>query len=334
MARFLSISPNRLAVYHGKSFDERVDSFHKPKIMPANRRKASGEMSQKARNRLRTALNWLVCCSQSRNVRLKDGHFIKNFQIAFITLHLPTKQMHSHQEIKSKCLNLFLQNLRKKFGVTNYVWKAELQKNGNIHFHLSIDKPIHYMIVRYYWNLAIEKLGYVSEYQKIRQSMSYDVYSYWRAQEGVKDTKKIKRSYDYGQATAWANPNTTDTKSVKNMRNWASYMAKYMAKECADKDKTGIISDSLDELVGRVWFCSQSLSKLGCVKLEFEFDHFNLVRKFARCKKVFDKTFDYCRLLYFQIKALPQDLREFLRNELLSHAVNTGYVFPANFPKW
>lgn len=60
----------------------------------------------------------------------------------FITLTLPAAQQRaageSDREIKRKCLNTFTQRLRRR-GIW-YVWKAEPQKNGNIHFHLVIDQ--------------------------------------------------------------------------------------------------------------------------------------------------------------------------------------------------
>lgn len=334
MPQFVSMNPTRMCIYHGQSFEEQLTAFRKPRVMPSNVRKPQNGMSKKAKNRLRTALNWLVACSEKRNVKIKNGGIVKNFQISFITLTLPTKQMHSHQEIKSKCLNLFLTKLRMKFGVHNYVWKAELQKNGNIHFHLSIDKPIHYMIIRKYWNDAIAKLGYITAYARTYISMSFDEYCYWQNQNGIFDKKRLKKSYNYGKATNWGSPNTTDVKTVNKIENWASYMSKYMAKDPANREKTGIIADSLSELTGNVWYLSTSLSRLGSLKVEFSYEMSKIINQFANCKKVKDFTFDWCRLLYFRIKELPSHLRKFLRENLLLHAVKTGYQFPAAYPVW
>lgn len=334
MSTFLSISPNRLAVYNAPDqlFCERKNPIRQ--VMPKGTRNPKAGMSRKAKNRLKTALNWLVSCSARRTVMIDRQHKVVNFQVSFITLTLPTKQMHSHSEIKSRCLNLFLQNLRKKYGVHNYVWKAELQKNGNIHFHLSIDKPIHYMAIRRHWNMAISKLGYIQEYAKTFIGMSFSEYCYWQGQKGIYDIKKLKKSYKSGVNTNWSNPNTTDVKSVKNVNNWASYMAKYMAKPCADKNKSGIIADSLEELTGRVWYCSVSISKLGALKMVWTFELQKIIQKFAKHQSVFKLEFDWCKLLYFNIKTLSSELRSFLREHLLNHALLSGYPFPSRFPVW
>ena len=332
--KMLSINPRRVAVY--TEFDRCGDGVEQllPDNWKLNNERKVNDLSQKSKNRLRDTLSWLVLCSAKRNVKLSDGKFIKNFQISFVTLTLPTKQMHSHKEIKSHCLNLFLQNLRKKFAVKNYIWKAELQKNGNIHFHLSFDKPIHYMVIRRYWNLAIEKLGYVSAYANQMKDLSFEEYCYWQRQNGQTDTAKMKGSYNYGNSTRWSSPNTTDIKSVKNIKNWASYMAKYMTKEPANKDKTGIIADSYDELIGRLWFCSTSLSRLKNVKIKFEINHYSFLAIMKKAKNSFEVVSDWCRLIFFDPKSLPFRVRETVRDWLFMHAVKTGYEFPAHFPKF
>lgn len=303
-------------------------------VMPKNTRKPKDGMSRKAKNRLKTALNWLVSCSARRTVMIDRQHKIVNFQVSFITLTLPSKQMHSHSEIKARCLNLFLQNLRKKYGVQNYVWKAELQKNGNIHFHLSIDKPIHYMAIRRHWNMAIAKLGYIQAYAKLHIGMSFSDYCYWENQKGIYNIELLRKRYNSGVNSNWSNPNTTDVKSVKKIKNWASYMAKYMAKPCADKEKTGIIADSLEELTGRVWYSSVSISKLGSLKMRWTFELQKIIQKFSKCRSVFKLEFDWCKLMFFNIKTLSSELRSFLREHLLTHALESGYPFPSRFPVW
>src|SRR5699024_11871910 len=65
----------------------------------------------------------------------------------------------------------------------------------------------------------------------------------------------------YGNKTNWSNPNCTDVHSVKNVKNLASYMAKYLTKDLCDEEQGGIIAESAKELKGRLWFCSRSLSR-------------------------------------------------------------------------
>ena len=57
---------------------------------------------------------------------------------AFITLTLSSKWLKN--ENYEGYVKKFIQTVRYKVGGFNYVWKSELQKNGNIHYHILTDK--------------------------------------------------------------------------------------------------------------------------------------------------------------------------------------------------
>ena len=84
--------------------------------------------------------------------------------LAFATLTLPVKQFHTDNQLKQDLLNPFIKRLKNDFGVINYVWKAEPQKNGNIHFHLLIDRYIDHRLLLSYWDYSLEFLGYITAY--------------------------------------------------------------------------------------------------------------------------------------------------------------------------
>lgn len=317
--------------------------FHKPEWKPfrdnhavgkpiANNKRSGSGLSAKGQRRIRKAINWLTYLSSKRNVQFKRGKVIRGFSVGFITLTLPAKQMHSHKEIKQKCLNLFLVNLRKNFNVHNYLWKAELQKNGNIHFHLTIDKFIHFGAIRKYWNLALSKLGYISDYKRIFEGMSFAEYKYWRKQNGEIDNDKIKKAYNFGVASNWSNPNTTDVHSVKKVRNLASYLSKYLAKPVNDEQKDGIIKDSEDSFSGRVWYCSQSLSALGTVVVNFNRENLEIFNRLRAAKTSNWLKFEWAECIYFKISKLPAMLQNFLRQQLVSRAIDINYQFPSDLP--
>jgi len=146
-----SIRANSISSFLAPSEEQRFEMSLNQSLGLRSNHRPKSEMSKKARKRIRNAINWLTVLSSKRNAKISQDRYIYNFQISFVTLTLPSKQMHSHQEIKSQCLNRFLTEMRRKFGVQNYVWKLELQKNGNAHFHLTFDKFVHYRAIRYYW---------------------------------------------------------------------------------------------------------------------------------------------------------------------------------------
>jgi len=285
------------------------------------------ELSPRARKRIRNSVNWLAYLSGTKKSKFFKGKSKKPFSLGFWTLTLPSKQMHTHQEIKAKCLNNFFNTMRAKFHMKNYIWVAELQANGNIHFHITTDIYVHYMEIRRVWNKSIELLGYVSEYQETRKNMSFSDYSYWRNQNNSTNRAIIVKSYNHGQNTNWRDPNTVDIKSVKNIKSMGAYLAKYISKNTNLESKPGPYADSLTEFDGRLWYLSQSLSKLGTVKLFMSVKYRDYFELFRKLRDAFLVQRDFIEMIFFNMGTVPKMLKEFLREELVSHAINTGYHF-------
>jgi hypothetical protein len=81
----------------------------------------------------------------------------------FMTLTIPGTQRHTDNEIKEKCLDRFLAALRKKYkGDIHYMWVAELQKRGAIHFHIITDRYMHHTQTEALWAKALTGLNYNS----------------------------------------------------------------------------------------------------------------------------------------------------------------------------
>jgi hypothetical protein len=152
-------------------------------------------------NRLRNALNVLMLQSPVNYTTDKSTGKTYRFFLNFITLTLSQKQMHDDGFIQRKMLQPFLKWLIRN-NATGYVWKAEIQKNGNIHYHITTNKYIHYGRIRTKWNSIQFKNGYLKDY--------FD---------------------KYGNH----NPNSTDVKSVKSATKAFKYIAKYMLKIEEDK---------------------------------------------------------------------------------------------------
>src|SRR5699024_6650067 len=131
----------------------------------------------------------------------------------------------------------------------NYIWKAELQTNANIHFHLIIDQYIHYHAIRHYWNLAIEPLGYIDAYQKKFSAMSLREYAAYR-KLSVQDALP---GFTFGCRTNWRKPGTENVQAISNRSQIGSYLAKYITKEAKDaKEVTNDDAKRIKEF-GRTW---------------------------------------------------------------------------------
>lgn len=78
----------------------------------------------------------------------------------FLTLTLPAEQNHTDNEICKYLVNPLMSYARKYWRVKYYIWKKELQANGNLHFHLIFDRTVPWQSLRKEWNKLLNR-GYV-----------------------------------------------------------------------------------------------------------------------------------------------------------------------------
>lgn len=125
----------------------------------------SGEITEGGKKRMKRCL---LLWAQSLELFNKDyRHTVKanEKKLVFLTLTLSAVQIHPDQEIKSKVLKPFMRWLRESEKCTSYIWKAEVQKNGNIHFHVIIDQFVDKDSIRLKWNECQDNLGYHERYK-------------------------------------------------------------------------------------------------------------------------------------------------------------------------
>src|SRR3972149_1013680 len=184
-----------------------------------------GVLSKKASKAIKLAIDWMVICANpdfvwSRSARL-------NFQVhlKFITLTLPCQQFHTDLIIKSQCLHQFLVEIEKYHGVHNYVWRAEAQRNGNIHFHITTDKFIHHQDVAEIWNRCISKLGYIDKYRENQLQFHKDGFQLHADMVKNWNESPQRVAYEKGMTQNWCSPPTTQIKAVKNTSELSNYLA-------------------------------------------------------------------------------------------------------------
>jgi hypothetical protein len=179
------------------------------------RGKFKGEISEKSRRKLkRTAQNWLLSIQEGKKGNI-SAHLKQKRYITFVTLTLSSKQTHSDNEIKREMLNPFLISAKRQFGVQEFIWRAESQANGNIHFHLFLDVYIPWVKVRKLWNECQERLGYIT---------------------------KFKALYGHGS------PNSTDIERIRSVKGATVYITKYIAKESKHRKLDGRVWGTSDNL--------------------------------------------------------------------------------------
>jgi hypothetical protein len=160
--------------------------------------------------------------------------------------------------IKSYLLNQFLIEIKSKYNCRDYVWKAETQDNGSIHFHISLNRYIFHSDLRNLWNRILQKSDFISRYKQKHLGMSETDYVQEYFKKGSVSKNILIERYWKGRNSEWISPNTTDVHAVHNIRNIAAYLCKYLTK----------VDESRRHVQGYLWRLSASLSALKSFYLE------------------------------------------------------------------
>jgi hypothetical protein len=124
-------------------------------------------------------------------------------------------------------LNKFLTQLRDDYKRLKYIWVAERQGNGNIHFHLIINQ-----------RLPVSEYNALWVLQQYNAGVTYD---------GI-HIDEIKQRYNEGTIGKILNP--FDIKNVKTIYGLSFYLTKYITKNTSDG--FGCLA----------WHCSRNVSRL------------------------------------------------------------------------
>lgn len=297
-------------------------------------KKSSFGLSYQSKRKLQDSIQLLHELSAARTVSTPGGKEIYNFRSSFITLTLPSAQCHPDQALKG-CLNNLLTTLRTTYGVSNYVWKAELQGNQNIHFHLILDQFIPHQAIRYYWNKAINTLGYVDRYRERFAEMSLSQYATYRNQ-GISD---VKAAFAYGQKHNWSTPGTEQVISLHSRGQVQNYLSKYLSKpiekiksktsENLEKTKIGIAELARIKAFGRVWGRSHSLSQI-VIPTRWNWESVCIfIQSVDKNMISFDKrVYDYCTVYYLKYKGALDSVKSWIRSIIVDIGRSYDYPFP------
>ncbi|EPE9900513.1 rolling circle replication-associated protein [Flavobacterium psychrophilum] len=242
-----SISPNSLTLYNLPDRSTYHAKENKGWENLEDNTNHYGELSNHAQKRLKKKLNYLMYLTDNKEVQgkqiiAKQQNYTTQYQkskvyqnpiqykLTFITLTLPSKQIHTDNEIKSKCLNQFLIELKKNHSVSRYIWKAEKQENNNIHFHIIADKFVKWQDIREIWNRIINKLGYVDNYEKNMREFYKDGFKISKHKKDKRTENQQKKAYDNLVYNNFRNPNSTDIHALYKVKNIQAYISKYLAK--------------------------------------------------------------------------------------------------------
>jgi len=217
-----------------------------------------GILSNSAQRQMQKALTLMLYANRTLN-----GKIIEYNNITFVTLTLPSKQVHTDTEIKEFALNQFLIELNTWFRKGDereakanmpkkrefvYIWKAERQENGNIHFHIVMNRTINWTVIQYKWNRILNRgtvkgcenpFNYVDTYNNRMENLykSGFVYDPETKSSYDKQRKAYLKQMRKSPSKRWKRPNSIDIHKLKEIRNIEKYLSKYISKNDGEKNE-------------------------------------------------------------------------------------------------
>ena len=143
----------------------------------------------------------------------------QQFKFTFVTLTISEAERNlTASEAYTNLLKPWLRVMKEKYEVELYLWKAELQKRGQIHYHVTFNHWVHHTDIRNTWNNIQNRYGLLDNFYK---------------------------------AHGHKNPNSTDIHSVYKIKNIQAYLTKYLSKTEDNRGSTvGKIWDCSKKIKG------------------------------------------------------------------------------------
>ena len=152
-----------------------------------------GKVKDASRKRMIHAIDMMIQLSRVQ-MKPRPGGKVFPFRLGFWTLTVPGKVRKAtdvHPLFKK-----FLDWMR--YRNCQYIWKAEYQKRGQVHYHLIVNQYIPYVEVKAGWNSILRKARYLDGYAK---------------------------------QTGHFSPNSVDLRAVKSNKFLSLYLQKYLTKK-------------------------------------------------------------------------------------------------------
>lgn len=197
----------------------------------------SGMVSTCSRKRLTKAIEFLLTAAPEKRILMDNGEYLK-FRINFITLTISsTSKMIKGKEAHKLLLEPFLLWLKRKHGLKMYLWKAELQERGQLHYHLITDCYVPWRWLRDKWNALQKENGYLEDY--------------YHGYDG--ESGQMRYSYD---------ANSTDVHSIYKEKDLVGYVKKEIFKYIKRiGSELGKEDQNKETIGGKVWDCSLNIKQ-------------------------------------------------------------------------
>lgn len=172
-------------------------SYTRFDFQQAARQQYDGTLTEHSRKRLMAAVDILIQKNPKRRIYNPISETYHDFNINFTTLTISSTRNLSAREAYDTLLVKYLRYMRDKYNLREYVWKAELQERGQIHYHICGNEFIPWQVIRWKWNSLQKQAGLLNDYAREHKHF---------------------------------NPNSVDIHSVENEEDLLGYVSKEICK--------------------------------------------------------------------------------------------------------
>lgn len=259
-----------------------------------------GRISANSSRKIRNAIDWLLASAEEKYLYSKKNNRFYTWKLSFLTLTLPTQGNMTDTQVKS-ILNSFLTLAKYNYGLHSYIWKAEPQSRGVIHFHLTSDCYMWKNSVRFEWNRLLSKHGLNNGHS---DAPSTKIHSTYR----VKNMAAYLTKYFIKPPAKFTSP---------------PFKAKYGGLAISykgDPDKVSINWQNIfyvRPISGRLWGCSHSLSEARSLSYTVDTSEMRAMNSELRQAKTKEVQKTYCNFHH-----LPADYYDKLSYGQLKHDYN------------
>lgn len=249
----------------------------------------NGTVGYHIRKRISTAVDLFLQASPKTTLYNPITKKTHPFQLNFITLTISNnKKVVTGKEGYKLLVKPFLTWLRDTKKIKTFIWKAEIQKRGQLHYHITLNQFLHLNEIKEKWNYLQQKNNLLNDY--------------------------FLKNNHY-------NPNSTDVHSVYKIRKIDSYLCKYLSKPEAENfqdaynhSKEHVLVEEIIqgncmscypacfhnryEINGKTWDCSDNLR--GKKHFKFLVTDLNIPQKNILIKQNNLREYknDFCTMLF------------------------------------
>jgi hypothetical protein len=323
----VKVSGNFLILSSGSPEGTSRRKEKRPEISDLHSLRFQGTLSGKSRSKIRSLLSrWNYSIEEYNQSESRlSSRFQRKF--GFLTLTLPSQQIESHKDVKRNHLNKFLIWLTRSYPTCSYFWKGELQKNGNIHFHILLDQFIPWREIRSQWNKILEVAGYVSAFRESCISKGWQIWEKYRLDHPKIDPEKCFKAWKDHMESDFMDPNSIDIHKLDDVDNVINYVLKYLSKQVnSDSSENAQDNPQLQDF-GRIWGCSDILREIPPMEAKITTEEMKQIEEYISKDVIKELETEYCRVIILPHKQIIR-FQTFFVNHFLTHNFNILQKLP------